>query len=248
MTYTDEQLSAYIDGELSDTEARTLEAELMANPAVKDRLQMLSQANQFFKSGVSALDDELMPESVLSLLETETQALDNVITLKKPNRVNRRWWTGQIAAAAALMVGIGIGGALHDNTSPQATVLMAGPIARNTPIDMALTQQISGASISIDDDISLKPILTFEDERGVHCREFELQTQEATNRALACREQSGWSVLLIASTQPENADGGYSTASSDVMPTFDAFVDSMIKSSPLSADQERGVIASKWRN
>ena len=75
-------LSAYIDGELPDADARALKERLLKEPALARRLKVLRGADSDALRLYSAIDKRPMPQGVLDLLDRAPKS-SNVITFPK---------------------------------------------------------------------------------------------------------------------------------------------------------------------
>ena len=103
-----EQLSAYLDGELSDAQARRLEQELAKNPDLAAGLESLRKV----ASLVNSLPREAVPDDladrVLDRVE-RGRLLDGAAEeMTRPSG----WWLGRMATAAIVLIAVGLGTAL----------------------------------------------------------------------------------------------------------------------------------------
>jgi hypothetical protein len=101
----DEQLVAYLDGELDDATARDLEERLARDTQVRDRLRELSGSWDLLDALPRAmLDDKFARTTVemVSLAASEDLANEQ---LRTAGRKRRRWMLGAICALAAAMIG-----------------------------------------------------------------------------------------------------------------------------------------------
>ncbi|MGE5271115.1 MAG: anti-sigma factor family protein, partial [Thiohalocapsa sp.] len=63
--HSDEALVAYLDGELDEVERRHVEAWLDADPAVRDRLEALSQSAALLREAYAEFHDAPVPETLI---------------------------------------------------------------------------------------------------------------------------------------------------------------------------------------
>ena len=61
MTVTDEQLSAYLDGELPEDDARAIDEALAQDPALQAALESLVAANDMARDAFDAMKDDPVP-------------------------------------------------------------------------------------------------------------------------------------------------------------------------------------------
>jgi negative regulator of sigma E activity len=88
-----EQLSAYLDGELSDKETRRVDEMLVDDPALSDELESLREVRQLLRS----LPHEQAPDGLLDTVLAQAQ------------RRRTGWWAGRLARAAVIVLAVGIG-------------------------------------------------------------------------------------------------------------------------------------------
>ena len=88
-----EQLSAYLDDELSDEETRRVDEMLADDPALSDELESLRQVRQLLRG----LPREQAPDGLL----------DTVLAGAQRRRTGR--WVGRLARAAVIVLAVGIG-------------------------------------------------------------------------------------------------------------------------------------------
>lgn len=118
MTLSDEKLSAYLDGELTEAEAREIEALVEADPAVQNALERLMEADQAAKD----VFDEMLAEPVpLNLASAIRNAPKQTTTAPEPVAAPRGLpgWLAIAASVGFLAVG-GLGGySLGTGSQPQ---------------------------------------------------------------------------------------------------------------------------------
>ncbi len=90
-----EQLSAYMDGELSDEESRRVDEMLADDPALSDELESLREVRQLLQG----LRHEQAPDGLL----------DAVLARAESQRKRAGWWAGRLARAAVIILAVGVG-------------------------------------------------------------------------------------------------------------------------------------------
>ncbi|MCK4626757.1 MAG: zf-HC2 domain-containing protein [Phycisphaerae bacterium] len=88
-----EQLSAYLDGELSDEESRRVDEMLVDDPALSDELESLREVRQLLQG----LPREQAPDGLLDTVLAQAQ------------RRRTGWWAGRLARAAIILLAVGVG-------------------------------------------------------------------------------------------------------------------------------------------
>jgi anti-sigma factor RsiW len=106
MTEYIDRLSAYIDGELTEQELRSLEAELEIDPALRAALEELQMANDTAVQAFQEMLSEPVPPSLVAAIQSyQPPAASNL------NRAPTTAWLVGIAASllVALFLGYGMG-------------------------------------------------------------------------------------------------------------------------------------------
>lgn len=240
MTITDEMLSAFLDGELSEEEHARVNAAIAADPQLEARVSTLDVATRRFAAAIRETDRAPMPAGVDELLRPET---DNVVAFK-PRKKEQPKWAAPAAIAASLLALVVAAGLLRGGPGGGERAMIAtGPIDKGSPLHRALDRTASADAARID-GASVRPVATFRITGGALCREFLASDEKRGVRAVACREDRQWRVKIAA--EEAAAPNGYQTASGPGA-AIGAFVDSAIQGDALGPDEERALIAAKWR-
>ena len=245
MTFDEQTVAAYVDGEL-DAAARTLvETAARADPDLAARLKAQQDLKALLAGHYAPVVEEPVPERLLETVRRRAPASAEVVNLatrrpsapqggKPPLRLPV--WAGM---AACLVVGLTVGrlsqrpSAIALNGGADQPLVAAGPLAR--ALDGQLAAETSGP---------IRIGLSFRDRAGVYCRTFQPNGREGL-AGLACREDSGWR-LRVASPVATQASS-YRTAGSETPPAVLSAVDDMIDGAPLDARGERDAKAKNWR-
>lgn len=120
MTVHEEKLSAFLDGELPEAEAREIEAALERDPALQAELDALMAVDAKAQEGFAAMLDEPVPAALAAAVRDAPEAVTANVTTAP---VGRSWW-----AAAAVVLALGLGGAGGYMTGlSQGTPVAAAP-------------------------------------------------------------------------------------------------------------------------
>lgn len=243
MTITDDQLSAYLDGELSPGEMKEIAAAIDGDDSLRARAEALAAPDAILKRAYSAIDEAPMPAAVTALLAAPA---DNVVPLRKKAAPTR--WTMPLAASLALGAGVALGLFIASPTrmAPTGGVMLAGAISPADSLSLALDATPSGESVAISGARTASMVLTFKSGDGAYCREFTLAGAEDAARAIACREDGRWSVKIAAAEAKDS--GGYATAASDVSAAFDAGAEALGAGKPLDRAREDALLQSGWNS
>ena len=109
MRVSDEDLKAYLAGELGAEDAARIETAMLADPELERRLMALDRLSAHVREAMSALPDDARIERIMAAAAPEAQAA--------PAAAASWRWAG---VAAALLVGIGLGWGGSQFGAPQA--------------------------------------------------------------------------------------------------------------------------------
>ena len=256
MNYTDEHLSAYLDGQLDEKQANALKVRLETDIHLAERLAAMLEADQAVRAAYEQELNRPVAPHILALLEEEDkQALrsdnrGNVTHLSpRHRRVLHPQWALPIAAVLAMAFGLFLGRASVSGKVEQNVLYaqMTGTITTSNPLYDTLESAPSAIPVKIDgkQSIMAQPILTFKTEDGRYCREFITENKQTAMRGLACRNKASWTLLYLEHSNPI-MQNGYRTASGSSSPILDNIIDEMIKDAPLDKETEAKLLG-KWR-
>lgn len=240
--FTDQHLSAYIDGELSEELTRALRETLSHDVELSDRLRALEQANQTFLSAHREIDDEPIPQFLLDTIEGAPQMIEdanNVVSLPT-GRKNVRAWIMPLAACLVLAIGVGLGARISLSSSlGTSEVILAGPVAQGSDLHQFLETVPSGQAQG-----DLTAILSFASIDGGYCRELG----SSNSRSVACRapDRARWTVLASVADDTQTPSDAYIPASANPARAIEQVVDQLIVGIPLSSDEESELLAGDW--
>jgi hypothetical protein len=244
MTFPDEVLMAYADGELDAGTRAAIEAAMDSDPAIARRIAQ----HRALRGRVQSAFDRILEEPVPArLLEAARSApggapRDNIVPLRRPMR---RWsWPQWTAVAASLLVGVVAGrlAALHPASSgPIAT--RGGTMLASGVLAQALSDQLASAQAAAE---PVRIGVSFRSRSGEYCRTFVLRTPALAG--LACRSDAGWRIGVLARAEsPAGVAGAYRQAASSMPPALVAAVGAEIAGEPLDAAAEAAARARRWR-
>jgi hypothetical protein len=225
---SDEELVAWIDGELSGEDAARVVAAIEADPALAARAAAHRRLEQRMTRAFGPIADEPVslpprePAPVISLAAVRAARAGHQ---RKPRR-----WVVPGAIAASLLVGILVG---HQGLGPTGVSDRNGALALAAPISHALDSQLSGEPGPI------RVSLSFRGQGGQYCRRFT----GAHLDGIACRDARGWQLRYAAPT-PEAAQGSYRMAGSDS--AMAAAIAGLIVGDPLDAKGEQQARGQGW--
>jgi negative regulator of sigma E activity len=243
MTFSEETLSAYADGEVDAATRAALEAALATDPQLAQRLARARALRARVRDAFTPVLEEPVPERLLAALHAAAPGprMGNVVPLRQ--RPRARWsWPQWGAMAASLVVGVLLGPFLLRPSAPLET--SGGRVLASGLLSRALTQQLAstqppGAPVMIG--------VSFHARSGGYCRTFVLRETQLL-AGLACREGPAWQVVALAeSAAPGAAGGGYAQAASSLPPAVARTLDELIAGEPLDAAAETAARERGWK-
>lgn len=236
---TPEQMSAYLDGELSGTALKSVEAALAADPSLAARFAALKDADAHLRAAFGGPETSPIPARLEALLR------DPTLAPARPRLRSLRFSPAHLASlAASLVVGVVVGRVvlMSADDAPASYALNAGGVAvASREVGRALDQARTGEIVRVADQ-SMAVRLTFKDLAGRYCREFQL----GGGVALVCRSNEGWALEAMASIPAATSSSGYSMAEGPVAAELDAARKRIGAAEVLDAAGEAGAIASNW--
>lgn len=243
-TISNEQLSAYLDQELSGVELTAVEQALAAQPEVAKRLATLKLVNELAKGQARVIDAEPVPATVLQLLAGahSTARPDKAPVLKLlAQRVQKLPLraSGSLALAASLVLAVGLSFILF--TESRQGISDQSTLAAYTDI---LDTVASGSTITTD-SFALTPRFTFVSRENTVCRLYQLETAASSTDNIACREGEDWTLHTTAVTSAQDVDA-YLPAS-NTGEALDTVLDNLMLDAPLTLEQETALMNQNWQ-
>lgn len=231
MTFDDELIGAYLDGELNEIVRLRLEDAAKQDPALRERLRAQERLRTSLAAHFAPVLAEPVPQRLAGLLEGREGNQVVSIEAARERRSARRLWV-PAAMAASLAAGLFAGQMLPPGPGPGQDPLVAeGQIAQ------ALDTQLASAPPAA---AAVRVGVTFRDGAGHICRTFD-----GAQAGLACREGDGWRLRLLApgsAPQP----GEFAQAGSGPALVLQAAQEAMA-GEPMGAQEERQAHGRGWR-
>lgn len=250
MSFSDETLMAYADGELDEHTRRDIEQAMRRDPAIADKIRQHKALRSNVFSAFAGTLEEAVPQRLQAAARSgKVVHLDSVRQVRQPPApppaVNRPKWVFPQwgALAATLVVGVlaGVFGAQTFSGDSQLAAFdrESGILAAQGKLDKALSQQVTGIPAR---DASVKVGITFMSKEGGYCRSFMLPT----TAGLACRNGETWEIPVLTNG-PMGTNTEYRQASSALPAAVLEAIDARIEGKPLDAAGERAAHKSGWK-
>tara|TARA_R110002033_G_scaffold5582_14_gene23808 strand:- start:1371 stop:2096 length:726 start_codon:yes stop_codon:yes gene_type:complete len=241
MTFDDQTIMAYVDGECDAVTAKRLEKAMQSDQALADRVASEQALRTKLAAHYNPVAEEAVPDHLTALLEASaSNNVDDSFAARKSERQDAKQrragmgfaqW-GAMAATLAIGVVVGQFGLGGQNDTPLAQD--GGALIASGPLENALDKQL--ASMQTDND-EYRIGLTFRAQTGNICRSFEGEALSG----IACREGSQWQMYNML---PGGTSADYRQASSG---EINAIAAEMMADVPADADAERQWRESGWK-
>lgn len=249
MSFSDEILMAYADGELDEQTRREIEQAMRRDPAIADKVSQHKALRSTVFNAFAGTLDEAVPQRLQAAARPgKVVHLDSVRQARQPPAPppaasKPKWVFPQWAAlAATLVVGVlvGVFGTQTFSGDGQLAAFdkESGILAAQGKLDKALSQQVAGIPVR---DASVKVGITFMSKEGGYCRSFMLPT----TAGLACRNGDIWEIPVLTNG-PMGINTQYRQASSALPAAVLEAIDARIEGKPLDAAGERAAHKADW--
>ena len=238
MTVTDEELMAYVDGELDAARLESLRLEIAASADLSRRVA----EQRALRDRLHRAFDPALHEPVPARL-TEQTVRARVVefgssTRRRPTRVA---WLSGLALAAGIVLGIALPQLARE--SPEI-VASGADVAAGGALADTLSQRLASEQ-SASDPIRLG--VSFVAKSGEYCRTFISQHGDVALAGMACRQGATWRIdaLQSVSIVPE-VSNGYRQAATSLPPLVLRAAEDSMAGDPLDAVGEAAARDQDW--
>jgi len=243
MNISDEQLAAYLDGELSADDNAAVAAAVAADPTLARRAAAQQALRERVRRAFDRTLDEPVPEKLLDAVRGST-----IIGLDAAKRRRRRpglATTVWIAAAASIALAVLVVPRLLRLSGDEPNIVTIGPnrtaggeLAKALSLQLASEQSSSRVQLGV----------SFLAKSGEYCRTFITARNEGPVAGLACREQDSWRIDVIEPVGNSVGErGAYRQAASALPPLVLQAVQARIAGEPLDATGEGRARENGWK-
>lgn len=259
MTFSDETLIAYTDGELDADTRAAVEAATASDPEVARRLvKHLALAGKV-RAAYDPVLREPVPQRLKDVVSTPVAASASasanaesggaidiatarMVKAARAKREQRSWtWRQWSAIAATLVLGVWAGRLVHQE-QPQAQMAMQGGglVARGA-LERALSTQLAGAQTG---DEPVRIGISFRAKSGEYCRTFTLSNETS---GLGCKAGPDWRLPVMAHAPTAPSSGAYRMAAGELPPAVVREMEQRIAGHSLDAREEEAAQRGGWR-
>ena len=261
MSFSDETLIAYADGELDETTRLAVEAAMRQDSNLARRVARLRAArdegvyaDQHNPAGRRARVGAQVNAKVVQLSAVRAQRLASQQAARKAAR--RHWsWLEWSALALVMVLGLAAGkfGLSHwqpnwfgdPAPAPTEVVSRNGLLVAQGKLAIALSQQLGGAAPS---DGEVRVGLSFLSNEGSYCRSFTLVGMAQDLVGIACRASEEWRIpVLVQNPRPLPAMGNYRMAGTEMPTALLEAIDQRIVGGMLDTRAELEAMRRNWQ-
>lgn len=243
MRMTDEQLMAYVDGELDPAATEAVRREAAENPALGQRILGQQALRERLRRAFDRTLDEPVPEQLLHAV-----AGGRVVDLPKPasGRAVRMAWLGGLAAAAGVVLGIALAPSLTHFVGQQPDVV-AGPAGLTANGQLAAVLS-NGLASEQPADGHIRLGASFLATTGNYCRTFVIDEPSANLSGMACQQDGSWALkALHEDALPSRETGEYRQAATAMSPLVLQAAGAIMSGDALDARAEAAARDHGWR-
>ena len=261
MSFSDDTLNAFADGELDDITRHEVELAMRLDPQLAARVRRhQAQRSNLRSHGRSNVFDAFSPTIDQALPQRAQGAAGSgkVVHLSavraarnapqplppppqfrvRPRKID---WTRWATLAGAVVAGLLAGAAAMQGwTAARLLVALdadSGTLSARGDLASGLNQQLSGQTA----DVAVRVGSSFVSKDGVYCRSFTLPN----TGGLACRDGGGWQIAVLAAT--EGGGGEYRQAGKALPRAVLDAIDARITGKPLDLEGERAARQQGWK-
>lgn len=247
MNPTEEELGAFVDGEL-EPDARAAMADAIANdPALAARVATLEAFNRRIRGAFAGALSEPVPvrlsAPVLGASTPRVVELAAARATRRPSAIGLASGRSWMALAASVVVGLFVGHFVWPDRPANFVALDEHGITAGPALALELTKRLASDTPSAD---GIAVGLSFRARSGAYCRTFVAAHSGVAG--LACHQGEEWHIGALTEGTPEPAGtGGYRQAATTLAPAIGEAVAATIDGDPLDADAELRAQQRGWR-
>ncbi len=260
MSFDDNTLIAYLDGQLPEADYGPLENALKHDSALRERLQALADSSELARRAFDPVLLEPVPPPLIAAIWRAPDPRALAQSHKPTESGGLLAWLGLApgmrawpALASVVVLGLGavVGWQLLAPAGDARWALREGAPVSDQALALALEVSPSGRVLRTAGG-AVEILASFEQVGGGHCREFNRSSPGGTldELGIACRNAQGqWRLELLVAEERSTEAGQdrYQTASDEQHDQADAFLRDRAVGWPLEEAEEKALIDRGWR-
>src|SRR5580658_882117 len=176
MSFSDETLAAYVDGELDPAAAAEIEEAARQDPRIEERIARYRALRNRLQAAYAAELDEPVPDRLLAALQNPAPRPSTAVA-----DLAARW---RYSLAASVLIGVGAGFLAWRHSHPASMENVDGTLIARGALATGLSDQLSGPATpgAGATGPTVRIGLSFVAKSGDYCRTFSL----SADAGLAC--------------------------------------------------------------
>jgi hypothetical protein len=244
MNISDDMLSGFLDAELASQDMELVRVALETDDDLVMRMAELSQVDQWVLEHAQQIDLTEVPKRLVALAQQldvkrnnhKTAAVNNVVHISAWGK-----WTADIKTPYAMAAGVALVASVAMLNLSQQTA----DLGFSTDIAAVLDTELSGETAYLEDGSTVKAQLSFANQQGQLCRQYQVASSDNRSTNIACKQISGWKLQVQHTDQSVAITGDYQTASRSQQ--LEEVIDVMIRGRALDRNQEQQAINNQWQ-
>jgi hypothetical protein len=234
----DEQLSAYLDGELDLQQKQAIEQLIADDPVIAQQYKNLHRLSQALQTSANEINQNPLPKGVQQMLADNLKRKPSLLSRLKAFFSNIEWTSPSVyALASALLMAVIVPVAFHQIEQNQSSELSNEFLITGSPLKAVLDFTPSGQTTFLA-DAQITPVYSFKTHDNHFCREITRKASDVNQRGIACNTQGSWKIVVATSAVVLPDKDTYITASASDSDLINRFVDDNIAGDVLSLDDE----------
>jgi hypothetical protein len=256
MSFSDETLAAYVDGEIDPAAGAEIEEAARQDPRIEQRIARYRALRNRLQAAYATELDEPVPDRLLAALQNPaprpSTAVADLGTARaakaqqsaRGTAIAARW---RYSLAASVLIAVGAGFLAWRHSHPASMENVDGTLIARGALATGLSDQLSGPAPQ-DTGASGSTVrigLSFVAKSGDYCRTFSL----SADAGLACHRAGRWEILALEKrVASEGTDSGFRTASSAMPTKVLEAVERQMASEPLDRAGEIAARGKGWNS
>jgi hypothetical protein len=242
MTVTDEELMAYVDGELDAARCEALRQEIAASADLSRRVAEQQALRDRLSRAFDPALDEPVP-SRLTDLASRARVVDFASAARQ--RPSRNVWLSGLALAAGIILGIALGPAVLQLATERPDIVASGSdVSADGALADALSRRLASEQYASD---PIRLGVSFRATNGEYCRTFISRRSDGALAGMACRQGPTWRIDALQSVSIVLADAnGYRQAATSMPPLVLRAAEESMAGEPLDAVGEAQARDQNW--
>jgi hypothetical protein len=244
MSYDDELLMAYADGELDEARRSEISAAIAKDPELARRVE----SHRAFRVQLSGAFAEVLEQPVPGSLEAAARGaragagpLPKIVAFSaKSGRAPAPPWRSRewFALAASLLLGAFLSWRFLMPSASQDVIAVDGSLVAGGALATALDSQLASEQV---DDATVLIGLTFRAHDGSHCRSFVSHAPAIAG--LACHKEDRWHLVV---TQSVDLQSGPMRQAAAMPPGILMEIEKRLDGEPFDAAGEKAARDASW--